>query len=111
MSEKYNPSNLSVDQILRLIEMQEIAIPEIQRPFAWRPKKVLDLIDSLFYIVYPTGYVVISQTQYIKPKVWSLCHDNKKIFDFNMRETAFVLSIFGKVFIDSEFLKKWIEIF
>jgi hypothetical protein len=31
MSEKYNPSNLSVDQILRLIEMQEIAIPEIQR--------------------------------------------------------------------------------
>ncbi len=25
MSEKYNPSNLSVDQILRLIEVQEIA--------------------------------------------------------------------------------------
>jgi hypothetical protein len=25
MSEKYNPSNLSVDQILRLIEVQEMA--------------------------------------------------------------------------------------
>jgi uncharacterized protein with ParB-like and HNH nuclease domain len=54
MSEKYNPSNLSVDQILRLIEMQEIAIPEIQRPFVWKPKQVRDLIDSL-YIGYPTG--------------------------------------------------------
>ena len=53
MSEKYNPSNLSVDQILRLIEMQEIAIPEIQRPFVWKPKQVRDLIDSL-YIGYPT---------------------------------------------------------
>ena len=60
MAEKYNASNLSIDQILNFVKSGEIAIPDIQRPFVWKPKQVRDLIDSL-YNGYPTGYLIVSQ--------------------------------------------------
>ena len=43
MVEKYNPSNIALEQILNFIKSGEIAIPEIQRPFVWKPKQVRDL--------------------------------------------------------------------
>ena len=33
MAEKYNASNIALEQILNYIKSGEIAIPEIQRPF------------------------------------------------------------------------------
>ena len=65
MTEKYNASNISLDQILSYIKSGEIAIPEIQRPFVWKPRQVRDLIDSL-YKGYPTGYLIISQSPDMK---------------------------------------------
>ena len=59
MAEKYNASNIALEQILNYIKSGEIAIPEIQRPFVWKPRQVRDLIDSL-YTGYPTGYLIIS---------------------------------------------------
>ena len=38
MAEKYNASNIALEQILNFIKSGEIAIPEIQRPFVWKPK-------------------------------------------------------------------------
>lgn len=35
MAEKYNASNIALEQILNFIKSGEIAIPEIQRPFVW----------------------------------------------------------------------------
>ena len=67
MTEKYNASNISLDQILNYIKSEEIAIPEIQRPFVWKPRQVRDLIDSL-YKGYPTGYLIISQSPDMKLK-------------------------------------------
>ena len=32
MAEKYNASNIAIEQILNFIKSEEIAIPEIQRP-------------------------------------------------------------------------------
>lgn len=56
--EKYNTNTLSVSSILGLISSNDIAIPEIQRPFVWKNKQVRDLIDSL-YNGYPTGYLIV----------------------------------------------------
>jgi hypothetical protein len=109
MSEKYNPSNLSVDQILRLIEMQEIAIPEIQRPFVWKPKQVRDLIDSL-YIGYPTGYIIISQSPNMKLKDGTMSEGKKIMIDGQQRVTALMTSILGYEVINSDFQKKKIKI-
>ena len=71
MTEKYNASNISLDQILSYMKSGEIAIPEIQRPFVWKPRQVRDLIDSL-YKGYPTGYLIISQSPDMKLKDGSL---------------------------------------
>ena len=59
MAEKYDVSTLSVETILGYIKSGEIAIPEIQRPFVWKPRQVRDLIDSL-YTGYPTGYLIMA---------------------------------------------------
>ena len=75
MAEKYNASNIALEQILNFIKSGEIAIPEIQRPFVWKPKQVRDLIDSL-YTGYPTGYLIISQSPNMKLKNGSLSEGN-----------------------------------
>ena len=59
MAEKYNASNLSIDQILNFAKSGEIAIPDIQRPFVWKPKQVWS--DRLSHNGYPTGYLIVSQ--------------------------------------------------
>lgn len=45
----------SVRKIVEDIEMGEIALPDIQRPFVWKNTKVRDLFDSM-YRGYPIGY-------------------------------------------------------
>ena len=67
MPEKYEPSTKSIESILGFINSGEVAIPEIQRPFVWKPKQVRDLIDSL-YNGYPTGYLIISQSPNMRLK-------------------------------------------
>jgi len=109
MAEKYNASNVSIEQILNFIKSGEIAIPEIQRPFVWKPKQVRDLIDSL-YTGYPTGYLIISQSPNMKLKDGSLSEGKKIMIDGQQRVTALMTSIIGMEVIDSEFEKKRIKI-
>lgn len=109
MAEKYQSSNLSVDQILNLIKSNEIAIPEIQRPFVWKPKQVRDLIDSL-YTGYPTGYLIISQSPNMKLRDGSLSEGKKIMIDGQQRTTALMTAIVGLEVINADFEKKRIKI-
>ena len=109
MAEKYNASNLSVDQILNFIKSGEIAIPDIQRPFVWKPRQVRDLIDSL-YNGYPTGYLIISQNPNLKLKDGTLSEGKKIMIDGQQRVTALLTAILGMEVIDADFEKKKIKI-
>ncbi len=109
MAEKYNASNISIDQILNFIKSKEIAIPEIQRPFVWKPRQVRDLIDSLF-TGYPTGYIIISQSPNMKLKDGTLSEGKKIMIDGQQRVTALMTSIMGIEVINSDFKKKRIKI-
>ena len=109
MAEKYNASNIAIDQILNFIKSEEIAIPEIQRPFVWKPKQVRDLIDSL-YTGYPTGYLIISQSPNMKLKDGTLSEGKKIMIDGQQRVTALMTSIMGIEVINSNFEKKRIKI-
>lgn len=109
MAEKYNASNIAVEQILNYIKSGEIAIPEIQRPFVWKPKQVRDLIDSLF-TGYPTGYLIISQSPNMKLKDGSLSEGKKIMIDGQQRVTALMTSIMGMDVVNSDFEKKRIKI-
>ena len=109
MAEKYNPSNIALEQILNFIKSGEIAIPEIQRPFVWKPKQVRDLVDSL-YNGYPTGYLIISQSPNLKLKDGTLSEGKKIMIDGQQRVTALMTAIIGIDVINSEFEKKRIKI-
>jgi hypothetical protein len=109
MAEKYQSSSVSIEQILNLIKSNEIAIPEIQRPFVWKPKQVRDLIDSL-YTGYPTGYLIISQSPNMRLRDGSLSEGKKIMIDGQQRTTALMTAIVGYEVINSDFEKKRIKI-
>lgn len=109
MTEKYNASNVSLEQILAYIKSGEIAIPEIQRPFVWKPRQVRDLIDSL-YMGYPTGYLIISQSPDMKLKDGSQSAGKKIMIDGQQRVTALMTSIVGMEVIGGDFKQRRIKI-
>ena len=109
MAEKYNASNIALEQILNYIKSGEIAIPEIQRPFVWKPRQVRDLIDSL-YTGYPTGYLIISQSPNIKLKDGTLAEGKKIMIDGQQRVTALMTAVMGIDIINADFEKKRIKI-
>ena len=45
----------SLAKLIDDIEMGQIGLPDIQRPFVWKNAKVRDLFDSMFR-GYPVGY-------------------------------------------------------
>ncbi len=109
MAEKYSLTPTAVEQIISYIKSGEIAIPEIQRPFVWKPKQVRDLIDSL-YTGYPTGYLIISQSPDMRLKNGSRSEGKKIMIDGQQRVTAIMTSIAGLDVIGADFKKKRIKI-
>lgn len=52
--------NYDLDSLAKFIELGQIGLPDIQRPFVWANKKVRDLFDSM-YRGYPVGYLLLWQ--------------------------------------------------
>ena len=52
----------SLSKLIDDIEMGEIGLPDIQRPFVWKNAKVRDLFDSM-YQGYPVGYLLFWENQ------------------------------------------------
>jgi hypothetical protein len=47
----------TLNKLIHDIEMGEIGLPELQRPFVWTNKKIRDLFDSM-YKGFPVGYLL-----------------------------------------------------
>ena len=52
--------NYDLNSLVKYIELGEIGLPDIQRPFIWKNAKVRDLFDSM-YQGYPVGYLLFWQ--------------------------------------------------
>ena len=52
MAEKYTVSNIPIETLFGYIKSGEIAVPEIQRPFVWKPRQVLDFYSFDFVTKY-----------------------------------------------------------
>lgn len=52
--------NYDLGLLVQQIELGQIGLPDIQRPFVWPNKKVRDLFDSM-YRGYPVGYLLFWQ--------------------------------------------------
>jgi hypothetical protein len=92
---KYSVNQQPVETLLAWIKSGDIAIPEIQRPFVWKPVKVRDLIDSL-YNGYPVGYLITWRNPDIKLKNGDLSFGKKILIDGQQRITALTAAIVGR---------------
>ncbi|MDR1932164.1 MAG: DUF262 domain-containing protein, partial [Spirochaetales bacterium] len=108
-AEKYDVGQLSVYSILGNIAAGDIAIPEIQRPFVWKPVQVRDLLDSL-YNGFPTGYLIIWQNQNVRLKTGKDAAGKKILIDGQQRVTALMTAIAGIQILTDDYKKKTIKI-
>jgi len=99
---KYSVHQQSVDTLLSWIKSGDIAIPEIQRPFVWKAKKVRDLIDSL-YNGYPVGYIITWRNPDVKLKNGQLSAGKKVLIDGQQRITALTAAIVGQRVLDQNY--------
>ena len=108
-NEKYSNYPLSISAILGLIEANDIAIPEIQRPFVWKKTQVRDLIDSL-YKGYPTGYIILWKNPNVKLKDGRISSGKKVLIDGQQRITALMTAITGRTVFNSDYKEERIRI-
>ena len=61
-----NKVDISVNQLVGMIERGELRLPEMQRRYVWRATRVRDLLDSL-YRGYPSGSILVWETEQEQP--------------------------------------------
>ena len=94
-TQNYSVNQFLVSNLLSMVQMGEIAIPEIQRPFVWEPDKVTELIDSL-YNGFPIGYIITWQSPNVKLKDGNSSVGKKILIDGQQRITALRAAILGE---------------
>lgn len=107
--QKYSVNQHLIETILAWVNSEEIAIPEIQRPFVWDASKVRDLMDSL-YQGYPVGYVIAWRNPKVRLKDGSISDGKKILIDGQQRITALTAAILGKHVVDKTYKKIRIKI-
>ena len=104
----------TLKKLIEDIDLGEIGLPDIQRPFVWGTSKVRDLLDSM-YRGYPIGYLLFWENGYTgehrtigadrKQKVPRLL-----IVDGQQRLTSLYAVVKGVPVIDKEFRRQRIRI-
>ena len=107
--QRYSVNQQPIQTFLTWVEANQIAIPEIQRPFVWSATKVRDFIDSL-YRGYPVGYLIAWQNPSVRLKDGSESAGKRILIDGQQRITALVAALKGKPVLDKDFRQKRITI-
>lgn len=108
-SQKYAVNQYLIESILSKVREQEIAIPEIQRPFVWDTSQVRDLLDSL-YQGYPIGYLIAWRNPDVKLKDGRTASGKMILIDGQQRVTALTAAVLGQVVINKDYRKVRITI-
>lgn len=109
MKDCFTVTTYSVQSILSLIKSDDIAIPEIQRPFVWDGAKVRDLIDSLYH-GYPTGYLITWKNPDVKIKGGGTSEGKTVLIDGQQRVTALMAALVGRPVLNDDYDLKRIKI-
>lgn len=108
-SEKYSVNYTTVNNVLSWVSSDEIAIPEIQRPFVWRKSQVRDLIDSL-YNGYPIGYIITWKSSGVRLKDGTTSHGKQILIDGQQRILALRTAIKGLPVVNGKYKEERIII-
>lgn len=108
-TQKYAVNQYLIESILSKVRENEIAIPEIQRPFVWDASQVRDLLDSL-YQGYPIGYLIAWRNPDVQLKDGTTASGKMILIDGQQRVTALTAAIIGQQVINKEYRKVRISI-
>jgi len=108
-SQKYQVNQYTIENVLNWVKSEEMAIPEIQRPFVWNKKQVTNLIDSL-YRGYPIGYLIAWKNPNIRLKDGTLSEGKKILIDGQQRVTALTTSVLGQQVVNDDYEKERIQV-
>ncbi|ALG29590.1 hypothetical protein AOZ07_11755 [Glutamicibacter halophytocola] len=106
---KYTVNQLPVSTLLSQVQSEQIAIPELQRPFVWDSVKVRDLMDSL-YRGYPVGYLITWQSVGAHLKGGHVAAHQQILIDGQQRVTAIQAAIAGLSVMTKKYSRKRITI-
>lgn len=90
----YTVNQLPVSTLLAQVQSDQIAIPELQRPFVWESVKVRDLMDSL-YRGFPVGYLITWQSVGAYLKGGEIAAHQQILIDGQQRVTALRAAVAG----------------
>ena len=107
--QQYSVSQASIQTLRTWIETEEIAIPEIQRPFVWNSSKVRDFIDSL-YSGFPVGYLIMWRAPDVRLKDGGKAIGKRILIDGQQRVTALLAALLGKSVVNKDYTQKRIKI-
>ncbi len=107
--QQYSVNQHPIQTLLTWVQSEEIAIPEIQRPFVWNAAKVRDLMDSL-YRGYPIGYLIAWRNPNVKLKDGTISAGKRILIDGQQRVTALMAALLGEQIINKSYRRNRIII-
>jgi len=101
-AQKYSVNHHPIQTLITWIKSEEVAVPEIQRPFVWDAVKVRDLLDSL-YQGYPIGYLIAWRNPNVKLKDGTSSVGKRILIDGQQRITALMAALLGREVITKDY--------
>lgn len=104
-----------LSSLMNFVEMGDIGLPDIQRPFVWKNAKIRNLFDSM-YRGFPIGYLLLWQNSFANDDVRSIGTDTKQkaprllIVDGQQRLTSLYAVVKGIPVIRENYNQEKIEI-
>ncbi len=111
----FNKVEYDVGTLLKYIQLGDIGLPDIQRPFVWPNTRVRDLFDSM-YRGFPVGYLLfwsnshLTQTKQIGTGEKQTKIPRLLIVDGQQRLTSLYAVFKGSPILDDDFRERRIEI-
>ena len=109
LPQRYSVTEPHIETLFTWVKLNEIAIPEIQRPFVWSAVKVRNLLDSLFQ-GYPVGYLIAWRNPDVKLKDGTPSAGKRILIDGQQRVTALMAALLGREVITKDYQKVRIRI-
>ncbi len=100
--QRYSVNQHPIETLLTWIRSDEIAIPEIQRPFVWNAAKVRDFIDSL-YSGYPVGYLIAWRNPDVRLKDGTKSAGKRILIDGQQRVKALQAALQGNLIVNKKY--------
>lgn len=114
MSKIYTTTEYNIENLLSLIEVWSIWLPDLQRPFVWNTTQVRQLFDSL-YKGFPVWFFLFWKTKWNweNHNIWTKNIDkipDKVIVDWQQRLTSLYAVIKWESVLDKNYEPKFIKL-